>query len=109
MIQAVQSAIFLALHLLVLVLCVVALVDALRRPARAFTAAGKRTRSFWLAILGVATALSFVATPFGGGGGGLLLFAILSAVAASVYLVDVKPAVAPYSGRGGPGGGTGSW
>lgn len=109
MIQAVQGFIFLALHLLVLVLCLVALVDALRRPARAFTAAGKRTRNFWLAVLGVASALSFVATPFGGGGGGFLLFAILAAVAASVYLVDVKPAVAPYSGRGGPGGSAGGW
>ena len=40
-----------------------------------------------------------------------LLLGLLSAVAAIVYLVDVKPAVAPYSRRrpGGPTGSTGGW
>ncbi|EYR64040.1 hypothetical protein N866_16235 [Actinotalea ferrariae CF5-4] len=102
-----QALVFLALSLLVLGLCVVALVDAARRPASAFTAGGKRTKNFWLAVLGVSTAIAFI----GVGNSGFLFFAVIAAVAASVYLVDVKPAIAPYSGRGGSGGpgGPGRW
>jgi len=39
-------------------LSVFGLVDALRHRPDAFTAAGKKTKNFWLAILGVAVALS---------------------------------------------------
>ncbi|WP_149204167.1 DUF2516 family protein [Actinotalea subterranea] len=102
-----QALVFFALYLLVLVFSVVALVDAARRPAQAFPAAGKRTKNFWLAVLGVATAVAFVAVPWPVGIGELQFLALGSAVAAIVYLVDVKPAVTPYSGgRGGrPGRG----
>lgn len=104
MFYALQGWVLLGLQLLVLVLCIVALVDAARRPAGAFTAAGKLTKNAWLAILAVAAALAFVSL----GSTGLLLLAILAAVASLVYLFDVKPAVTPYSGRGGRPG-TGGW
>ena len=111
MIRSVQILVFLALYLLVFVLCVVALVDLLRRPPAAFVSAGKRTRGFWLAVLGVATAVAFVAIPYPVGIGALSFLALGSAVAAIVYLVDVRPAITPYSGgRGrGTGRGTGGW
>ena len=101
---------FVVLYVLIFVACVVALVDAIRRPPTAFVSAGKRTRSFWLAVLGVATAVAFVAIPWPLGIGALSFLALGSAVAAIVYHVDVKPAVAPYSGGRGPRGSRpGSW
>lgn len=107
-----QWILYLLFLLAIFVLCVWALVDLLRRPASAFPAAGKRTKSFWLAVVGVATLLAFLGLP------PLLIMplfvGLLSAVAAIVYLVDVKPAVAPYTRRPGPrgpggGGSTGGW
>jgi hypothetical protein len=103
-IRSVQLVVFLALYLLVFSLCVVALVDLLRRPARAFTSAGKRTKNFWLALIGASTAVAFVAIPPPIGLGLLSFLALGSAVASIVYLVDVKPAVTPYSGGGRPSG-----
>ena len=104
MIANAQVYVFLILYLAIFAACVVALVDVVRRPAQAFVSAGKRTRSFWLAILGVATAVAFVAIPWPLGIGALSFLALGSAVAAIVYHVDVKPAVAPYSGGRGPRG-----
>jgi hypothetical protein len=94
--QGLQALILIGLQLIVFALCVVGLVDAARRPATAFTSAGKRTKNFWLVVLGIATAISFVSI----GGMRFLFLAILAGVAATVYLVDVKPAIAPYSGGG---------
>jgi len=42
------------------VLSVFGLVDALRHRPDAFTAAGKASKNIWLAVLGVAVALSFL-------------------------------------------------
>ena len=106
MIRNAQLFVFLLLYLGVFAMTVVALVDAARRPATAFPAAGKRTKNFWVAILGVATAVAFVAIPYPLGLGLLSFLALGSAVAAIVYLVDVRPAVGPYSRRR-PGGGSG--
>ena len=93
--------IYLVLYLIVFVTCVVALVDLLLRPAQAFVTAGKRTRSFWLVVLLVATAVAFVALPWPIGIGRMEFLALGAAVAGIVYLVDVRPAIAPYSGRRG--------
>jgi hypothetical protein len=70
-----------------------ALVDALMRPAQAFPAADKLTKTAWLWILG----LGFVAhiifsTPLG-------LLSIAGTIAAFVYLLDVRPAVASLTRR----------
>ncbi|UJP41488.1 DUF2516 family protein [Cellulomonas palmilytica] len=109
MVGSLQWILYLLFLLAIFVLCVWALVDLLRRPASAFPAAGKRTKNFWLLIVGAATFLAFLGMPplqimpmFVG---------LLCAVAAIVYLVDVKPAVAPYSRRrgGGPTRSTGGW
>ena len=110
MINTLQALVYLGLYVVVFVLAVWALVDAATRPAGAFVSAGKRTKNFWLALTGAATAVAFVALPPPLGIGLLSFLALGSAVAAIVYLVDVRPAVGPYSGRrggrGGPGGRT---
>lgn len=94
-----QGLILLALGVGALGLTGFAFVDAVRRPAEAFTYAGKRTKVFWLVILGAAFAITFVIFF-----DVLSIFGILTVVAAAVYLVDVRPAVQQY--RGGRGGAT---
>lgn len=106
MIRTLQLLIYFALYAAVFVLTVYALVDALRRPARAFVSGGKRTKQFWTVLLGVATAVAFVAVPPPIGIGALSFLALGSAVASGVYLADVRPAIRPYSGGSGRSGGS---
>jgi hypothetical protein len=87
------------LNLGLLVLVVWALIDALTQPAPAFVAAGKQTKQIWLAILGVALLLVLV-----GFAGVLGIFGFVVAVAAIVYLVDVRPAVREMRPGRGPWG-----
>jgi hypothetical protein len=103
-----QVLVYAGFFLVIFGLTVWALVDALTRPTRAFVSGGKRTKRFWGFVLGAACAVAFVALPWPIGIGALSFLALLSAVAAIVYLVDVRPAVSPYSGRRGPRGGGGS-
>jgi uncharacterized membrane protein YeiB len=102
-IATIQYLIFVVLAILILAVEVYALVDAARRPARAFTSEGKLTKPLWLVILGVATALGVLALPTSGGRISPLGFlSIIGVVAAIVYLVDVRPRLQPYSGKGRP-------
>ncbi|NLE72470.1 MAG: DUF2516 family protein [Actinomycetales bacterium] len=117
MIGTAQALVYLLLYVVVFVLSVYALVDAARRPARAYAAGGKRTKQFWVWVLAAATAVAFVALPPPVGLGFLSFLALGSAVAAGVYLADVRPAIRPYSGgsgsrgprSGGSGGPYGGW
>ena len=111
MIVDIQGWIFLALAVAGFGLELFALVDALRHRPNAFVAAGKRTKGFWVAILGVAAAFGFIALPPPLGAGflqSLGLLSIIAVVAAAVYLTDVRPAVRQIrgggSGRSGPYG-----
>jgi hypothetical protein len=70
-----------------------ALVDAITRRADAFVATGKMTKQAWLLILG----LSLVAAVISPGALGLL--SIVGTVAAFVYLLDVRPALASVTRR----------
>jgi len=79
----------------VAVLAVFGLVDALRHRPDAFPAAGKRTKNFWLAILGICVALSLFLFP-----APFSLPWILAVVGAGVYAVDVRPALRRVMGRG---------
>ncbi len=96
---AIQNLIVLVLGLAAFVTEVFAFVDALRHRSDAYVAAGKLTKPKWLIILGVAMAIGFVVfvNPLG-------FIGIIAFVAAAVYLADVRPALQPYSGRGGSGG-----
>lgn len=91
-----QSVILLVLGVVALGCEVFAFVDALRHPENAYVAAGKRTRTFWLVLLGVALAIGFV-TLFNP----LSLFGLLAFVGAAVYLADVRQALRQVRGIGG--------
>ena len=85
----------------------VALVDILRVPEAAFTAADKQTKKLWLVLLVVAAVVGL-----GGAVGFLPLLSFLPIAAfivAALYLVDVKPAVKQYKNRGGGSGPYGGW
>ena len=107
----IQSFIVVVLSVLAFGMEVYALVDAARTRADAFTAAGKLTKQRWLIILGIAAALGFIALPppIGFGRSTLDLFGVAAVVAASVYLVDVRPAVRQIRGGGGRSGPYGPW
>ncbi|MET8689815.1 DUF2516 family protein [Streptomyces atriruber] len=78
-----------------------ALIDAAVRREDAYRAADKKTKPFWLIILGIAFVVN-------------LLFPILSflpiigLVATIVYMVDVRPAIRQITGGGGRRGGSSS-
>jgi hypothetical protein len=93
--DSLQAVIGLVFGVAALGLAVFGLVDALRHRPDAFTAAGKRTKNFWLAVLGVAVALSFYSllSPFS-------MVWIVAVVGAGVYLADVRPALRQITGRG---------
>ncbi|WP_291382539.1 DUF2516 family protein [Demequina sp.] len=92
-----------------------ALIDVSRRSNDAFVSASKQSKTLWVVILVVATALLFISLPypFGGGSGPLGIVGLAAAVAVIVYHVGVKPALGPH--RRGPSGGgrsdrnTGGW
>lgn len=78
---------------------VFALVDALRVPAGAYSAAGKQNKKLWVILLVVANVVGLAAAAdmvFL-----INLLPIAAFVVAAVYLTDVRPAVAPYRKRGG--------
>jgi hypothetical protein len=96
------NLILLGLGVLALVLQGYGLIDAIRRPANAFVAAGKQTKQLWLILLGVATAIGFVSVVVLGA---LNFFNLLAVVVAAVYVVDVRPALQRLTGGGGNSGG----
>jgi hypothetical protein len=84
-----------------------AFVDAIRRPAHAFPAAGKLTKPLWLIITGVAcvvglASLAYSASP-------LSFFPIIAFVAAGIYLADVRPKVKEFKSGGTSSGPYGPW
>jgi len=84
-----------------------ALVDAVRRPAPAFPAAGKQTKKMWVIILAFATLFGFAAATFFLGPLGI--FSIAAFIAAVIYLADVRPALKAIGGGGHHMGPYGPW
>ena len=68
-----------------------AFIDAVTRPTAAYPAAEKMTKPAWLLILGLALACDLLL--------GSLLLLIAGTVAAFVYILDVRPALASVSRR----------
>ncbi|MFI7617207.1 DUF2516 family protein [Nonomuraea terrae] len=114
LINGVFNLLFLVLAVVIFGMSIYALVHALRVPTPAFVSAGKLQKNIWLLILALATLFS------GGGawgyfnaflvvgsqaflGIGIGIFSILAVIAATVYIVDVKPAVKGMGGRGNSG------
>jgi Protein of unknown function (DUF2516) len=87
-----------ALRYGVLALALWALIDAITRPASAFVAASKLNKPAWIGITALAAVFAYLTSA-------LQLFWLIAAVAAAVYLVDVRPAVRGLS----RGGGGNSW
>ncbi|MFF0293248.1 DUF2516 family protein [Kitasatospora sp. NPDC004615] len=85
-----------------------AFVDAAIRRDDAYRAADKKTKGFWLVVLGLALGadLLFGANPVSG------LLTLAGLVAAIVYVVDVRPAIKLLTdgrGRGRNAGPYGPW
>lgn len=99
-----QYFIFFVLTLGAFIIEVWALGDAARRPQRAFTNEGKRTKMFWVILLAVAALIGFLGLQPPLGAGYLGLTAIFIAIPAFIYFADVRPAVKPYGyGKGSNG------
>jgi len=76
-----------------------AFIDAIRRPTGAFPAAGKRTKSLWLIITGVALVIGIFSVAYN-----VLLINILPIVAfiaSAIYMTDVRPKVREFGTGGG--------
>ncbi|GAA4777362.1 MULTISPECIES: DUF2516 family protein [Streptomyces] len=86
-------------RLVFIVTAVTALVMAAVAREDAYRAAGKKTKSFWLIVLGLAVAVNVV--PFFS----MLLLSIAGLIASIVFFVDVRPALREVSGGGRRSGG----
>ena len=99
---------FLALGIVAFVVEAWAFIDAITRPAQAFVATGKRTKSLWLIILGVAAVVGLAGAVYRVGPTSILPVAAF--VAAAVYLADVRPKVKDFRSGGGTSSGPyGPW
>lgn len=105
-----QWFVFLVLGVVVFAAQAVALVDAVRRPAQAFVAEGKLTKTIWLVILGIAAAIGFLGLPLPGGGfTSGSFFNVIAVVPAIVYWADVRPRLLPHGTGRKPRGPQGGW
>ncbi|WP_145908298.1 DUF2516 family protein [Kitasatospora viridis] len=75
-----------------------AFLDAATRQADAYPAAEKKTKGFWLVLLGLALGLDLL---LGGSITGSFI-TLAGLVAAIVYMVDVRPAIRALTGWRGP-------
>lgn len=84
---------------------VYAIVDIARRSPGAFTNAGKQSKTLWLIIIILATAILFISLPYplGQGGGPFTIVGLIAGAVVIVYHVGVKPALGAH--RRGPRGG----
>ena len=98
---------FEALMLAAVVVEVWAFVDAVRRPAGSFPAAGKQTKQLWLIILGVAAVVGLASVAYGVSL--ISILPIVAFVAAAIYMVDVRPKVREFKGGGTSSGPYGPW
>ncbi len=80
---------------------VFAFVDAATRREDAYRAAGKKTKPFWLIVLGASALVSYF-LPL------LSFLPIIGVIATIVYMVDVRPAVREIAGGAGRRRGGGS-
>ncbi|QNP63976.1 DUF2516 family protein [Streptomyces genisteinicus] len=91
----ITKLVFVVTSLTALVMAAVAREDAYR-------AAGKKTKSFWLIILGLAAVVNLVPWL------SMLFLSIAGLIAAIVFFVDVRPALQQVSGGGRRRGGSSS-
>jgi Protein of unknown function (DUF2516) len=90
---AVQDLVIYALWALLLGVKAFALVDCFRRPAQAFPAVGRQTKTLWLILAAVAALTGLLP------GLTLTIFGIAGTVVAMIYLFDVRPRIVEITGR----------
>jgi hypothetical protein len=90
MLQGVAGVVLLAIKFVVLGATIYAFVHAAMQRPDAYQAADKLTKPVWLVILGVAALLCLVLDVMGW---------TIAAVAAGVYLVDVRPRLLEVQGK----------
>lgn len=90
MLQGLVGYVLFALQIAVLVAAVYSFVHAAMQRPDAFTAADKLTKPVWLVILGIGTLLVLVLGIMG---------TVIGAVAAGIYLVDVRPKILEIQGK----------
>ncbi len=88
----IESTVGLVVFFGLLVVKIFAFGSALTYSSAAYEAAGKLTKTAWCVILGLGVALTFI--PVGG-----LFLSLASTIAAFVYLLDVRPALAGLTRR----------
>jgi uncharacterized membrane protein YeiB len=93
----IQSSVILVAMIVLFVFEGWALIDAVSRRPEEFEAAGKQTKSMWMLLLGIAFAAFMITTLAFGSPINILNMA--GAVAAIVYLVDVRPAIRSLTRR----------
>jgi hypothetical protein len=86
-----ESTATLIVSFVLLAVKIYAFGSALLYSGAAYEAAGKLTKTTWCVILGLGVALSFI--PLG------MILIVASTIAAFVYLVDVRPALANLTRR----------
>ncbi|MFH9723223.1 DUF2516 family protein [Streptomyces sp. NPDC017254] len=90
-----DSLLSLVMFLIFTGFAVAALVFAAMAREDAYRAAEKQTKKFWLIVLGINLALNLLFP--------MLFLQIAGVIAAIVFMVDVRPALAQVSGGGGRG------
>ena len=88
--QGLVSYVLFALQIAVTIAAIYAFVHAAMQRPDAYTAADKLTKPVWLVILGIGVLLALVLQVTG---------AAIAAVAAGVYLVDVRPKILEVQGK----------
>lgn len=91
------------LSLALLALVGFCLVDALRARADAFPATSNQSKTLWLVLLGVSTAVCVITLP------GIGMFNLIAVVIGGVYLARVRPAIREITGSGRGAGPYGGW
>lgn len=82
-----ESYVSLAVYFVLLVIKIFAFVNALLYSAESYVAADKLNKPTWCILLGIAVVLQLLPLP-------LTIINLAMTVAALVYLVDVRPALA---------------
>ena len=112
MFGSLQHLIILIISVAALIAAIWALIDATKYSNTAYVSAGKKSKTLWLVILGVAALVSFISLPppLGSQGGIIGLFGIAAIIAVVYYFVDVRPKVAAMNpGSRGPRRSAGGW
>jgi dolichyl-phosphate-mannose--protein O-mannosyl transferase len=93
--QNLAGLVLVGIQVLVLVAAIYSFVNAALQRADAYPAAGKMTKNAWLGITGGSVALALVTNVIGLG----IMGIAITAVAAGVYLADVRPKLLEVQGK----------